>query len=62
MCDCAAVIATLGPACRDVDTLVAMLDAGLSAVRIDLTVGAARQGTLLSSACLPCCHVGRGLS
>lgn len=33
-----AVIATLGPACRDVDTLVTLLEAGLSAARIDLTV------------------------
>ena len=33
-----AVIGTLGPSCRDVETLVAMLDAGMTAARIDLTV------------------------
>ena len=33
-----AVIATLGPACRDVDTLVSLLESGLAAARVDLTV------------------------
>ncbi|EIE21536.1 Phosphoenolpyruvate/pyruvate domain-containing protein [Coccomyxa subellipsoidea C-169] len=33
------VIATLGPACRDVDTLVDLLESGLAAARIDLTWG-----------------------
>lgn len=32
------VIATLGPACRDVDVLKAMLQAGMSCARVDLTV------------------------
>lgn len=35
---CVAVIATLGPACRDVDTLVSLLESGLAAARVDLTV------------------------
>ena len=33
-----AVIATLGPACRDVETLKDMLEAGMSCARVDLTV------------------------
>ncbi|BDA44759.1 probable pyruvate kinase 2, cytosolic [Coccomyxa sp. Obi] len=33
------VIATLGPACRDVDTLVSLLESGLAAARVDLTWG-----------------------
>ena len=33
-----AVICTLGPACRSVDTLEAMINAGMSAARVDLTV------------------------
>lgn len=32
------VIATLGPACRDVETLKDMLEAGMSCARVDLTV------------------------
>ena len=32
------VIATLGPACRDVETLKEMLEAGMSCARVDLTV------------------------
>ena len=32
------VIATLGPACRDVETLKAMLEAGMACARVDLTV------------------------
>ena len=36
---CCAVIATLGPSCRDVETLVAMMEAGMTAARVDLTVG-----------------------
>jgi Pyruvate kinase, barrel domain len=36
-----AVICTLGPACRSVDTLEAMINAGMSAARVDLTVRAA---------------------
>ncbi|KAK9908291.1 hypothetical protein WJX75_005628 [Coccomyxa subellipsoidea] len=33
------VIATLGPSCRDVDTLVSLLESGLAAARVDLTWG-----------------------
>lgn len=33
------VVCTLGPACRDVDTLVKLLQAGMNAARIDLTWG-----------------------
>jgi pyruvate kinase len=33
------VICTLGPACRNVDTLEAMINAGMSAARVDLTWG-----------------------
>eukprot|EP00877_Chromochloris_zofingiensis_P009130 jgi/Chrzof1/4470/Cz14g14130.t1_PYK3[v5.2] len=33
------LIGTLGPSCHDADTLAAMLDAGMSAARIDLTWG-----------------------
>lgn len=33
-----AVICTLGPSCRDVETLVELLEAGMTAARIDLTV------------------------
>ena len=36
-----AVICTLGPACRDVETLVELLEAGMTAARIDLTVSLA---------------------
>ena len=32
------VACTLGPACRDVDTLVKLLNAGMTAARVDLTV------------------------
>ena len=32
------VIATLGPACHDVDQLVELLECGMSCARIDLTV------------------------
>lgn len=35
---CFAVIGTLGPSCRDVETLVALLEAGMTAARVDLTV------------------------
>ena len=37
-----AVIATLGPSCRDYEVLVEMLQAGMSCARIDLTVRFAR--------------------
>ena len=33
-----AVICTLGPSCRDVETLVELLEAGMTAARVDLTV------------------------
>lgn len=33
-----AVIATVGPSCQDVETLCLMLEAGMTCVRIDLTV------------------------
>lgn len=33
-----AVICTLGPSCRDVETLIELLEAGMTAARIDLTV------------------------
>ena len=32
------VIATLGPACHDVDQLIELLECGMSCARIDLTV------------------------
>lgn len=32
------VVGTLGPACRDVETLVELLNAGMTAARVDLTV------------------------
>ena len=32
------VVCTLGPACRDVETLVELLNAGMTAARVDLTV------------------------
>lgn len=32
------VVGTLGPACRDVDTLVQLLEAGMTGARVDLTV------------------------
>lgn len=40
---CCAVIATLGPSCRDVETLVAMMEAGMTAARVDLTVCCQKQ-------------------
>ena len=38
------VIATLGPACRDVDVLKTMLQAGMSCARVDLTVSSLCEG------------------
>lgn len=32
------VVCTLGPACRDVETLVQLLEAGMTGARVDLTV------------------------
>ena len=32
------IVCTLGPACRDVETLVQLLNAGMTAARVDLTV------------------------
>jgi pyruvate kinase len=36
---CPQVVATLGPACHDVDTLVQLLEAGMTVARVDLTWG-----------------------
>ncbi|KIY94684.1 hypothetical protein MNEG_13279 [Monoraphidium neglectum] len=36
---CTKIIATIGPSCQSVDTLVKMLEAGMSAARVDLTWG-----------------------
>ena len=46
---CCAVIATLGPSCRDVETLVAMMEAGMTAARVDLTVGFQEQHVSLAT-------------
>ena len=52
------MIVTLGPACHEVDDMIALLEAGMSCARIDLTVtltGLAFSSVLLHSAC--CVHV-----
>ena len=59
------VIATLGPACHDVDQLVELLECGMSCARIDLTVRLILAShplvccshivTRYNSVCLPCC-------
>lgn len=54
------LLITLGPSCQDVDTLVRMLEAGVTCARIDLTVrrragpGAAPDTPLSSRACQTC--------
>ena len=45
-----AVICTLGPSCRDVETLVQLLEAGMTAARIDLTVSTSHN--LHTSGCM----------
>ena len=42
-CSCALqaaskIVCTLGPACRDVETLMELINAGMTAARVDLTV------------------------
>ena len=32
------IVCTLGPACRDVETLMKLINAGMTAARVDLTV------------------------
>ena len=45
-----AVIATIGPASQDVDTLVRLLEAGVTCCRVDLTVRAAPMYSIIEIA------------
>ena len=57
------MIVTLGPACHEVDDMIALLEAGMSCARIDLTVkctGLAVESLLLHPAC--CVYTDRELA
>jgi hypothetical protein len=58
------LIATLGPACNSVETLCEMLDAGMSAGRVDLTWGSVEyhQGSLDNLQKVPAPKVNGGRS
>lgn len=53
-----AVICTLGPASRSVDTLVEMLNVGMTAARVDLTVHPDQPGCTVSAPACTAAFVG----